>query len=279
MPSQDADDASPTINEQQGKSNVMRDHHSSRTSPPFSRLKLQACCLLDSAFSLSMSRGGLSFVYVHRFDEAYTAGLSALHRRVANALRMCVDCVSNDLLGGTSYGNQHHDQYVSSGSSSSCTTTALVAAFAPSSQQVGAAEVPVAFTRKRGRVEGPSSLSSLNTSWELVGLLAGRELSSAMRAHCSPTASRSESLQRWASENTEVGDVQCTGVIAGVQLVWVAEEWWRLGVATSLVDAFRKNLVYGTVTPVQQVAFSQPTKMGKLFAQRYTSRRDFLVFE
>jgi hypothetical protein len=233
-----------------------------------------------AASSPSSSR---CFVFVPSFGRlgsaAATSKLSLIQRKIASAILTCVESVQRNILGGDA----------------DCLmlpSAALVAAF---SRVEGGGKPPLRCVESTGGAAAVASRKRLREShdeqchgpvteptWELVGLCVGRELSSAVRAHVEEVSDDKLDemhLQRWASEITEIGDVQCTGVIAGVQLIWVSDRFHRQGIATSLVDSLRRNVVYGTVVPPQQVAFSQPTKLGKLFAQRYAHRRDFLVFE
>lgn len=87
-----------------------------------------------------------------------------------------------------------------------------------------------------------------------------------------------ESDEAWAGKPVELGDTRCTGCICGVHLIWTSRGAQGRGYASAMVDACRTALVYSHVIPRSQVAFSQPTRQGKLLALRYTGRRDFLTF-
>ena len=82
----------------------------------------------------------------------------------------------------------------------------------------------------------------------------------------------------WADEAVLLGDTRCSGCICGVHLVWVCKRSQGCGIASALIDACRKTLLFHHVIPRSQVAFSQPTRQGKMLALRYTNRRDFLTF-
>jgi N-acetyltransferase len=64
----------------------------------------------------------------------------------------------------------------------------------------------------------------------------------------------------------------------GVSRIWVHKEHRRKKIAWKLLDAVRKSFIYGYVIPKEQIAFSQPTTEGKLFAMNYTGTKEFLVF-
>jgi hypothetical protein len=82
----------------------------------------------------------------------------------------------------------------------------------------------------------------------------------------------------WASSRHGLSASAFAGSFCGVQLVWVAPAHRNKGVATALVDAARKSLVYRFEFPRAHCAFSQPTADGKLFALRFTGRDDFFTF-
>ena len=52
----------------------------------------------------------------------------------------------------------------------------------------------------------------------------------------------------------------------------------RRGLASALVDAFRRNVIAFTQLGMGDLAFSDPTPGGVVFARAYTGRRDFLVY-
>nr|CCC89332.1 unnamed protein product [Trypanosoma congolense IL3000] len=127
----------------------------------------------------------------------------------------------------------------------------------------------------------------------LLGLCVARELSMAYRLHCEPSLEpdkretcgsgaprlEEERCHGWEKCAMRIGDTRCVGsAFCGVQLVWVAEQYRRSGVANALVDVARRHVSYGFDVPACQVAFSEPTTLGALFARRYSGRPDFLIF-
>jgi ribosomal protein S18 acetylase RimI-like enzyme len=64
----------------------------------------------------------------------------------------------------------------------------------------------------------------------------------------------------------------------GVKLVWVAPEYRRRGVARDLLDAARKDLIFGSVVALDAIAFSQPTEEGFAFAQGYCGNERVRVY-
>lgn len=57
--------------------------------------------------------------------------------------------------------------------------------------------------------------------------------------------------------------------ILGISRIWTSASYRRKGVAAALLDAARRNFVYGVQIPKDMVAFSQPTESGGLLAQKW----------
>lgn len=91
---------------------------------------------------------------------------------------------------------------------------------------------------------------------------------------CSTVASHSSILKNSIFGQDELGG-SCqasdtiTGITLGVRLIWVSVESRHRGLATELVDEARKRIIYGSVIPKAEVAFSQPTTEGLAFARSY----------
>jgi len=66
--------------------------------------------------------------------------------------------------------------------------------------------------------------------------------------------------------------------MCGISRIWVHNSARRRGIASRLLEVARENLVYGFVIPRKQVAFSQPTIDGKLFALHYTGTKQLMVY-
>jgi len=71
------------------------------------------------------------------------------------------------------------------------------------------------------------------------------------------------SVAGWRCEPTPV-----TAVL-GICHIWVHHQHRRKNIATALVDAARKSLIYGYRVPAHECAFSAPTDMGRRFASAY----------
>eukprot|EP00727_Mastigamoeba_balamuthi_P006021 m51a1_g2038 putative n-acetyltransferase esco2-like isoform x1 (310) ;mRNA; r:1343941-1345388 len=64
----------------------------------------------------------------------------------------------------------------------------------------------------------------------------------------------------------------------GVSRIWVHRSARRQGVATRLLDAVRTDFCYGRVLARDELAFSQPTAMGRALFERYTQLPSFLAY-
>ena len=92
-----------------------------------------------------------------------------------------------------------------------------------------------------------------------------------------------------------------TPAVCGVSRIWTLASYRRLKIATRLLDAMRyfliasnlivqyafiycdfvsrrSDFIYGKIIAVEEVAFSDPTDNGLSFAQSYTKRPDFIVY-
>ncbi|XP_076039641.1 establishment of cohesion isoform X2 [Oratosquilla oratoria] len=67
-------------------------------------------------------------------------------------------------------------------------------------------------------------------------------------------------------------------VYVGISRIWVLPSARGKRVATGLVDAMRSNVYHGDILSCDKFAFSDPTESGMAFAEKYTKRRDFLVY-
>ncbi|XP_078253426.1 uncharacterized protein LOC144592621 [Rhinoraja longicauda] len=66
--------------------------------------------------------------------------------------------------------------------------------------------------------------------------------------------------------------------ICGISRVWVFGMMRRQAIATRMTDCLRSNFVYGAYLSKDEIAFSDPTPDGKLFATRYCGTPRFLVY-
>ncbi|XP_072307128.1 uncharacterized protein [Eucyclogobius newberryi] len=66
--------------------------------------------------------------------------------------------------------------------------------------------------------------------------------------------------------------------ICGISRIWVVNTMRRQGIASRMLDCLRNNFIYGSNLSKDEIAFSDPTPDGKLFATCYFSTSQFLVY-
>ncbi len=66
--------------------------------------------------------------------------------------------------------------------------------------------------------------------------------------------------------------------LCGISRIWTLSSFRRRKTASRLLDAMRTEFIYGKIITADELAFSDPTENGLAFAQSYTKRQDFLVY-
>ncbi|XP_070705662.1 N-acetyltransferase ESCO2 [Pempheris klunzingeri] len=66
--------------------------------------------------------------------------------------------------------------------------------------------------------------------------------------------------------------------LCGVSRIWVFSLARRQSIATRMLDTVRSTFVYGSHLTKEEIAFSDPTPDGKLFATKYCNTPTFLVY-
>lgn len=66
--------------------------------------------------------------------------------------------------------------------------------------------------------------------------------------------------------------------ICGISRIWVVGMMRRRGIATRLIECLRNNFIFGSCLSKDEIAFSDPTPDGKLFASHYFGTSQFLVY-
>ncbi|XP_067874606.1 N-acetyltransferase ESCO2 [Heterodontus francisci] len=114
---------------------------------------------------------------------------------------------------------------------------------------------------------------------KIVGCLIAEHIQQAFRV-------LSESTDQKKSENQELFEYHrawrcCTipeEAICGISRIWVFSLMRRKEIASRMVDTVRKTFMYGTYLNKNEIAFSDPTPSGKLFATKYCKTPNFLVY-
>ncbi|XP_041661210.1 N-acetyltransferase ESCO2 [Cheilinus undulatus] len=66
--------------------------------------------------------------------------------------------------------------------------------------------------------------------------------------------------------------------LCGISRIWVFSLARRRGIATRMLDTVRSSFMYGSHLTKEEIAFSDPTPDGKLFATKYSNTPTFLVY-
>ncbi|KAL6097678.1 esco1 [Pungitius sinensis] len=66
--------------------------------------------------------------------------------------------------------------------------------------------------------------------------------------------------------------------ICGISRIWVVNMMRRRGIASRMLECLRNNFIYGSYLSKDEIAFSDPTPDGKLFATHYFGTSQFLVY-
>nr|XP_056709391.1 N-acetyltransferase ESCO2 [Euleptes europaea] len=111
---------------------------------------------------------------------------------------------------------------------------------------------------------------------KIVGCLIAEPVRQAFRVLSepaeSPTKNSLEHHRAWCC-STKPEKVVC-----GVSRIWVFSLMRRKGIARRLVDVVRRTFVFGSCISTDEIAFSDPTPDGKLFAAKYCQTPNFLVY-
>ncbi|CAH8387435.1 unnamed protein product [Eruca vesicaria subsp. sativa] len=67
--------------------------------------------------------------------------------------------------------------------------------------------------------------------------------------------------------------------VCGVRAIWVSPSNRRKGLATQLLDTARESFINGCVLEKNQLAFSQPSSLGRAFGSNYFETSTFLVYK
>ncbi|KAM6905698.1 N-acetyltransferase ESCO2-like [Lycodopsis pacificus] len=119
----------------------------------------------------------------------------------------------------------------------------------------------------------------INTERMVVGCLVAEFISRAYRVLEQPDQqkdmTRDDFMERhrtWCC-STVPEQAMC-----GISRIWVFSLARRQGIATRMLDTVRSTFVYGSHLTKEEIAFSDPTPDGKLFATKYSNTPTFMVY-
>ncbi|ELK29385.1 N-acetyltransferase ESCO2 [Myotis davidii] len=111
---------------------------------------------------------------------------------------------------------------------------------------------------------------------KVVGCLIAEPIQQAFRVLSEPTSPESPSSKEchraWRCSNVPVP------AVCGISRIWVFRFKRRKRIARRLVDTLRNRFMFGCFLSTNEIAFSDPTPDGKLFAAKYCNTPNFLVY-
>ncbi|XP_066244666.1 N-acetyltransferase ESCO2 isoform X2 [Saccopteryx leptura] len=111
---------------------------------------------------------------------------------------------------------------------------------------------------------------------KVVGCLIAEPIKQAFHVLSEPTGPECPSSQEchraWQCSNVPVP------AVCGISRIWVFRLKRRKRIARRLVDTLRNRFMFGCFLRTDEIAFSDPTLDGKLFATKYCNTPNFLVY-
>ncbi|XP_009688591.2 N-acetyltransferase ESCO2 [Struthio camelus] len=112
----------------------------------------------------------------------------------------------------------------------------------------------------------------------IVGCLVAESIKQAFRVLSEPGAAQSPGQDALQHQRAWRCSAKPEPAICGVSRVWVFSLMRRKGIARRMVDVVRNTFMYGCYLSTDEIAFSDPTPDGKLFATKYCQTPNFLVY-
>ncbi|XP_040921021.1 N-acetyltransferase ESCO2 [Toxotes jaculatrix] len=119
----------------------------------------------------------------------------------------------------------------------------------------------------------------INTERMVVGCLVAEPIRQAYRVLEQPDRQKDmtkddfmERHRAWCCSTTP------EQALCGISRIWVFSLARRQGIATRMLDTVRSSFMYGSHLTKEEIAFSDPTPDGKLFATKYCNTPTFLVY-
>ncbi|NXA54018.1 ESCO2 acetyltransferase, partial [Nothocercus julius] len=112
----------------------------------------------------------------------------------------------------------------------------------------------------------------------IVGCLVAEPIKQAFRVLSEPEAAQAPGQDVLQPQRAWRCSTEPEPALCGISRVWVFSLARRKGVARRMVDAARNTFMYGCYLSTDEIAFSDPTPDGKLFATKYCQTPNFLVY-
>ncbi|XP_066450759.1 N-acetyltransferase ESCO2 isoform X1 [Eleutherodactylus coqui] len=113
---------------------------------------------------------------------------------------------------------------------------------------------------------------------KIVGCLIAEPIKQAFRVLAEPSSPEIVSTSALERHRAWRCSSEPQPAICGISRIWVFSLMRRKNLASRLVDAMRSSFIYGSRLTTDEIAFSDPTPDGKLFASNYCRVPDFLVY-
>ncbi|NP_001121462.1 N-acetyltransferase ESCO2 [Xenopus tropicalis] len=113
---------------------------------------------------------------------------------------------------------------------------------------------------------------------KIVGCLIAEPIREAYRVLAEPPSPHSVHREPLERHRAWRCSTEPEPAICGISRIWVFALMRRKAIASRLVDSVRSSFMYGSVLTTEEIAFSDPTPDGKLFASTYCKVPDFLVY-
>ncbi|KFV13036.1 N-acetyltransferase ESCO2, partial [Pterocles gutturalis] len=112
----------------------------------------------------------------------------------------------------------------------------------------------------------------------IVGCLVAESIKQAFRVLSEPGAVPSPEQDALQQHRAWRCSTEPEPAVCGVSRIWVFGLRRRKGIARRMVDVVRNTFMYGCYLSTNEIAFSDPTPDGKLFAMKYCQTPNFLVY-
>ncbi|KAM6138280.1 N-acetyltransferase ESCO2 [Phoenicopterus ruber ruber] len=112
----------------------------------------------------------------------------------------------------------------------------------------------------------------------IVGCLVAESIKQAFRVLSEPGAAPSPGRDALQHHRAWRCSAEPQPAVCGVSRIWVFGLRRRKGIARRMVDVVRSTFMYGCYLSTEEIAFSDPTPDGKLFATKYCQTPNFLVY-
>ncbi|XP_013912778.1 PREDICTED: N-acetyltransferase ESCO2 [Thamnophis sirtalis] len=113
---------------------------------------------------------------------------------------------------------------------------------------------------------------------KIVGCLIAEPVRQAFRVLSEPITEESPTKNSLEHQRAWCCSTKPEKVYCGISRIWVFSLMRRKHIASRLVDVMRQTFLFGCYLSTNEIAFSDPTPDGKLFAAKYCKVPNFLVY-